>query len=142
MGLVDGSVPVATPETARFWEGIEREQFELPRCRGCSRFFFPPSNVCPHCSSREAAWEVVSGRGQLYSFVITHRPWPGWGSPQPMSVALVELAEGPRLVSTVVDCPQTPEALVIDMPLVAVFRVFGGKRRMLCFRPANDGAGE
>lgn len=54
-----------------------------------------------------------------------------------MSVALVELEEGPRLVSTVVDCEQTPRALVIDMPLIATFKVFGSKK-MLCFAPGSQ----
>ena len=54
-----------------------------------------------------------------------------------MSVALIELEEGPRLLSTVVDCRQERDALTIDMPLVATWRRFGAREHMLCFRPAN-----
>jgi uncharacterized protein len=134
--LVTGNVPVATPETAPFWEGVSLGSLRLPRCQECTRWFFPPSPVCPTCTSREVKWFAASGRGTLYSYVIAYRPLPEWQSTSPMSVALVELQEGPRLVSTVVDCEQTPQALVIDMPLVATFRDFGGHFKMLCFAPA------
>jgi uncharacterized OB-fold protein len=53
-----------------------------------------------------------------------------------MSVALIVLEEGPRLVSTVVDCEQTPSALVLDMPLIATFKQFG-PQKMLCFAPVS-----
>jgi uncharacterized OB-fold protein len=79
----------------------------------------------------------MSGRGTLYSFVITANPWPTWELPPPFSVATIALDEGPRLLSTVVDCEQSPEALKIDMPLVATWRQFGDGPKLLCFRPAG-----
>jgi uncharacterized protein len=55
-----------------------------------------------------------------------------------MSVATVELEEGPRLISTIVDCEQSAAALVLDMPLVATWRAFGDGPKMLCFAPAAE----
>lgn len=133
-------VPVPTPETQPFWDGAAQGELRLPRCGPCDRAFFPPTVVCPFCAGKEIDWIVASGRATLYSYVIHHRPPPQWGTEGPRSVALADLAEGPRLVTSVVDCPQTPEALVIDMELTAVFRPFEG-RPMLCFRPTNDAPG-
>jgi uncharacterized protein len=128
--------PLPLPESRPFWDAVEQGELRLQQCGDCAKFHFPPSPACPHCSSRAQAWKPVSGRGTLYSYVIAQSPWPQWNADGPMSVALVELEEGPRLVSTVVDCPQTPEALRLDMPLAATFRPFGA-RRMLCFAPTE-----
>ncbi len=131
-------LPRALPETQSFWDGAESERLRIQRCADCGRHYFPPAPVCPFCTSREVAWEDLSGRATLYSFVITASPWPLWNLAPPFSVATIALEEGPRLLSTVVDCEQTPEALKIDMPLVAAWRTFGDGPKLLCFRPAGD----
>jgi uncharacterized OB-fold protein len=84
------------------------------------------------------AWETASGRASLYSYVVTVSPWPLWDAGSPVSVATIALEEGPRLLSTVVDCEQTPAALRIDMPLLATWRRFGDGPRLLCFRPSGE----
>jgi uncharacterized protein len=133
-------VPVPTPETRPFWDAASRDRLHIPRCVTCDRAFFPPSPVCPHCTSRDVEWFDASGKATLYSFVIHQRPHPLWETDGPRSVALVRLAEGPMLVSSIVDCPQTPEALVFDMDLRATFRPFGGQP-VLCFTPARNEVG-
>lgn len=135
MGFIgSGAAPFILPETKPFWDAVEQERLIIQRCQRCSRFYFPPAPVCQHCAARTVAWVEVSGQASLYSFMIASNPWPEWEADGPMSVAQVELAEGPRLVSTVVDCSQTPEDLIVDMPLVATFRPFAG-RKLPCFRP-------
>ena len=131
-----------TPETTKFWEGSEQGKLLIQRCSDCSSHYFPPSPVCPKCSSKHVSWVEASGRGTLYSFVIAQTPWPYWPSQQPMSVALVDLVEGVRLISTVVDCEQTPESLEIDMPLLATWTRCGGEKgpNLLCFKKAPVGA--
>ncbi len=132
--MTDPLIPVPTPETQPFWDGVESGELRLPRCTDCGGAYFPPSPVCPACTSRRTEWITASGDATLYSYVINHRPPSGWDSDGPMSVALVRLAEGPMLVSTVVDCEQTRQALVLDMPLRATFRRFAGTA-VLCFAP-------
>jgi uncharacterized OB-fold protein len=63
---------------------------------------------------------AASGRATLESYIINHRPRPDMGT-EPHSIAVVTLAEGPRMMTNIVGCPQTPEALVLDMPLRVVF---------------------
>lgn len=130
--------PFALPETRPYWEAAAAEQLSLQRCQDCGQCYFPPAGICPHCTSRNVAWEIMSGRATLYSYVISASPWSQWGVQGPMSVATVALAEGPRLLSTVVDCEQTPAALQIDMPLIATWRTFGDGPKLLCFRPAGE----
>jgi uncharacterized OB-fold protein len=129
-------VPVPTPETQPYWDGIAEGKVRITRCRSCAQPFFPPSPVCPHCTSQDIEWFDASGRASLYSYVIHHRPLPYWGTEGPRSVALIELAEGPRLVSSVVGCDQTPEALRIDMELRATFVPFDDTT-LLCFEPTD-----
>lgn len=130
--------PFALPETKGYWDAAAAERVEIQRCRDCAQCYFPPAPVCRHCTSRNVEWETMSGRATLYSYVITTNPWPLWELPGPMSVATVALEEGPRLLSTVVDCEQSPNALQIDMPLQAAWRKFGDGPKLLCFAPATE----
>ncbi|MDH4077912.1 MAG: OB-fold domain-containing protein [Acidimicrobiia bacterium] len=130
-------VPVPTPETRPWWDALAEHRLDLPRCERCEQVFFPPTAICPRCASTALRWVTASGEATLYSYVIHHRPLKLWRSEGPRSVALVKLAEGPMLVSSVVNCPQTPEALQLDMPLRATFEPFD-ELTVLCFEPAGE----
>jgi uncharacterized OB-fold protein len=77
----------------------------------------------------------ASGRARLYSYVISHRPAPGFKPPY--SIAVVELEEGPRMMTNIVECPQTPEALQLDMALEPVFERLDDEITLPLFRPAG-----
>jgi len=83
------------------------------------------------------AVEAVSGRGTLYSYLINHTRHAGIASPY--SIAVVQLDEGVRMMSNIVNCDQTPEALVIDMPVEVVFEVFSDEITLPFFQPVSDG---
>lgn len=131
-----GFVITTLPETQAFWDQVAQERFVMPKCNRCGSHYFPPSPVCQKCCSKDVGLEPVSGRATLYSYVIAQNPWPDWHAQGPMSVALVLLEEGVMLTSMIVECPQTPAALFIDMPLVATFKEFGS-RKLLCFKPQS-----
>ena len=114
------TLPKPTPETRHYWEGCKAGELRLQRCRACNEPYFPPRPFCPLCASRDVEVFTASGRATLYSFVINHRPRADIGT-EPHSIAVVELAEGPRMMTNVINCPQTPEALQLDMPLQVVF---------------------
>jgi uncharacterized OB-fold protein len=128
-------VPQATPETEHFWQGTRAGEIRLQRCDSCRQVYFPPRPFCPKCSSRSVSVFRASGRAKLYSYVINYRPHPAWGGPY--AIALVELEEGPRMMSNLVGCPQTPEALVLDMPLEATFEKLTDEITLPLFRPAG-----
>jgi len=133
------ALPVPTPETRHFWEGTLAGELRLQRCRPCGRAYFPPRPFCPRCASRDVEVFAATGRGHLYSYVINHRPAPGLEDRAPYAIAVVELAEGPRLMTHVVGVPQTPEALRLDMPLAVDFEHVSEGIALPVFRPAGDG---
>src|SRR5690349_16918480 len=94
-------LPEPTPETQHFWEGCKVGELRLQRCRDCAQAYFPPRPFCPKCTSRAVEVFAASGRATLYSYVINHRP-PPWlkeAPKEPQSIAVVELAEGPRMMT-------------------------------------------
>ena len=129
------ALPQPTPETQHFWDGTKRGELLLQRCNRCNGTYFPPRPFCPKCSSRDVSVVPASGRATLYSYVISHRPAPGFTPPY--SIAVVELAEGPRVMTNIVDCPQTPEALQLDMPLQAQFEKISDSITLVNFRPVR-----
>lgn len=126
--------PRPTPETQPFWDGCAAGELRLQRCASCDAHYFPPRPFCPDCLSDDVTWEPVSGRGTLHTYVINHRPAPGFEAPY--AIAVVQLDEGPRMMSNIVGVDQTPEALVLDMPLEVTFEERGDVQLPL-FRPAG-----
>ena len=127
-------LPQPTPETQRFWDGAKRGELVIQRCDDCHHAYFPPRPFCPACGGRSVSDEVASGRATLYSYVINQRPHAAFDGP--VAVAVVELAEGPRLMTNVIDSPQTEEALQLDMELEVVFEVQNDDIALPLFRPA------
>lgn len=130
-------VPTPTPETAEYWRAAARGELRLPFCAACDGYVFYPRAACPTCWSEELTWTTLSGRGRLHSYLISHIAAPGFEEDVPYAIAIVELDEGPRLMSSIRGVPQTPEALVLDMPLVVEFEVRGATA-IPVFRPADD----
>ena len=131
-------VPGPTPETEHFWAGARAGQLKLQRCTECSEVYFPPRPFCPSCISRNVEVIDASGKGTLYSYVINHRDHPAHDSPY--SIAVVELEEGPRMMTNIVNCAQTPEVLVLDMPVEVVFESISDEISLPYFQP--EGAGQ
>lgn len=130
-------MPQPTPETRHFWEGCKQGELRLQRCVGCKQSYFPPRPFCPHCASADIEVYSASGRATLYSYVINHRPRPDMGS-EPHSIAVVELAEGPRMMTNIIDCPQTPEGLQLDMALQVVFQKENDEISLPLFAPVRS----
>jgi uncharacterized OB-fold protein len=128
-------VPQPTPETQPYWDGAKQGEVRLQRCGDCSHVYFPARPFCPACSSRSVSWFTASGKGTLFSYVINHRAPKGFEAPY--IIAVVQLAEGPRMMSNIVDCPQTPEALEIDMPLEVTFVKATDEISIPQFRPVE-----
>lgn len=129
-------LPRVTPETAHFWTGTREGVLLIQRCRDCENRYFPPRPFCPRCSSRRVEPFAASGRASLLSYAISARPAPGLAAPY--SIAIVELEEGPRMMTNVVNCPQTPESLVLDMPLQVVFERQSDEITLPLFEPRSQ----
>ena len=113
-------IPVPSDESKPYWEGLREHRLMMPKCSACEGYWFPPTQYCTHCRSGDWAWTQVSGKGKVFSFVVYHRVYhPGFAEETPYAVAVIELAEGPRMLSNVVGVP--PEAIICDMPVEIVF---------------------
>ncbi len=113
-------VPIPSPESAPFWQAAKEHRLLIPRCNACKKFWFPPSQLCPHCLSADTGWEAVSGRGRIYSFVVFHRVYhPAFAGEVPYVVAIVELEEGPRMLTNIVGMPV--DQVRCNMPVTIVF---------------------
>jgi len=104
----------------------------------CGDAYFYPRPVCPACGSTAVEWFTASGEATLYSYVINHRPAPGFEDEGPYAIAVVQLAEGPRMMTNIVGVPNTPEDLVLDMPLRVTFER-RGEVSLPLFTPAEGG---
>ncbi|MCB1691445.1 MAG: OB-fold domain-containing protein [Pseudomonadales bacterium] len=126
-------LPIPTPETRHFWEGTKEGELRLQRCDDCSETYFPPRPFCPACSSRQVSVFKASGKATLHSYVINHRPHPAFDGPY--SIAVVQLEEGPRMMTNIIGTEQTPEALVLDMPLTVTFEAMSDEISLPYFQP-------
>jgi uncharacterized OB-fold protein len=84
-------VPVPTPETQPFWDGCAAGELRIQRCLDCDKPYFYPRPVCPACGSAKVEWFTATGRATLYSYVINHRPAPGFSEDGPYAIAVVQL---------------------------------------------------
>ncbi|MFC7404035.1 Zn-ribbon domain-containing OB-fold protein [Georgenia alba] len=98
--------PTPTAESRRFWDALAQGRFELPYCPACERWFFYPRAVCPTCWREQWGWRAASGRGTVAAWSVVHRPGhPGWAPTAPYPLAVVDLAEGPRMLAHVLADP-------------------------------------
>ena len=129
--------PVFTPDAAFFWEGAARGELLGQRCADCSRLTHPPRPMCPACHSTRREIVKLSGRGTVYSWVIPRHPAPVGFAEAPI-VALIELEEGIRLVSNLVEVE--PGAVRNGLPVEVCFAPTRGGRAVPVFRPRTGGA--
>jgi uncharacterized protein len=105
-------LPQATPLSAPYWQACREGRLVVQRCSACGHRQFYPRVMCTQCASDSVAWEATSGRGRVKSFTVIRRAVSAAYEPDvPYVVALIELAEGPTLMSNVVGCE--PEAVRI-----------------------------
>jgi uncharacterized OB-fold protein/acyl dehydratase len=125
--------PALTHDNRFFWEGIDRRELRIQRCNDCQRLQHPPGPMCPGCHGLDLGWVRASGFGSVYSFVVAHHPAiPPFEYPN--LIALVELAEGTRLVANLVGVAR--EDVRIGMPVALEFAEVEPGRLLPCFRPA------
>jgi uncharacterized OB-fold protein/acyl dehydratase len=124
--------PSVSRDTRFFWEGVERGELRIQRCESCGKFHHPPVVRCPECGSYEQGYAASAGRGTVYSFVEPcHPKLPAFE--YPYVVGLVELEEGVRLLTNIVDVD--PELVRIGMPVDLLFRKVDAEMTLPVFRP-------
>lgn len=133
--------PVPDLDSAPFWEGCRRGQLLLQRCLACGAHRYPPRPICPRCRTLGGEWIPASGRGTVYSWVVAyHPPRPEFAAHVPYTIVLVDLEEGVRMVSRLVDTP--PEAVAERLPVEVVFEPLTDDIVLPLFRRAEGGTGD
>jgi uncharacterized protein len=129
-------LPTPEADTQPFWDAAREGRLLIKRCRACGRPHFYPRTFCPHCWSEDVDWEEASGRATLYTYSIVHRnDLPPFPERVPYVAAVVDLEEGPRMLTNVVDCDF--DALEIGMALAVTYRQETDEVTLPVFRPAN-----
>ncbi|MFF1354115.1 Zn-ribbon domain-containing OB-fold protein [Streptomyces sp. NPDC058297] len=107
--------------TRPYWDAAADGTLLLRRCRACERAHHYPREFCPHCWSEDVTWERASGTAVLYTWSVVHRnDLPPFGTRTPYIAAVVDLAEGPRMMTEIVDAEGAE--LRVGMPLEVTFR--------------------
>jgi uncharacterized OB-fold protein len=111
--------PGVSPESKPFWDATGEGKFLLPKCNDCGTVIWYPRTTCPECMSSDVSWFEASGRGTIYSFAVVRRNGGPWRDALPYVLAYVELEEGPRILTNIVDtidleCGQAVEAVFAD----------------------------
>ncbi|WJR76683.1 Zn-ribbon domain-containing OB-fold protein [Bradyrhizobium sp. NP1] len=113
-------LPAPDADTAAFWRGLREGKLLLQHCRACGHVQYYQQAMCRACGSEELEHRAASGRGKVHSFSVVHRaPGPAFKADTPYAVLLVELAEGPRMISTFTG--GKPEDVTFDMDVELTF---------------------
>jgi uncharacterized OB-fold protein len=133
--LLPSPAPYQSPDNQEFWAATGEGRLLLRRCEQCQSFIWYPRPFCPACGSLRTSWERACGRGTVYTFTVVHRSMiPGYRDVVPYVVAYVELAEGPRVMTNIVDVD--PAEVTIGMPVSVVFTDTGEGCALYRFAPA------
>lgn len=120
--------PAVSPETKDYWDAAAQGRLLVRTCHACGEAHHYPRTICPNCFSDRTGWIEASGRGTIYSFSVMRR------TPAPYAIAYVTLAEGPTMMTNIVDCDL--ESIRIGQAVKAVFKPTEGGGALPMFAPA------
>lgn len=133
--MTERFLPTPDAATEPYWTAAAQHRFQMPRCDDCGKFHFYPRALCPHCSSPRLTWAACSGRGTVYSYTIVHRaPSPALADKVPYAVAIVEVEEGPHLMTNIMNVK--PEDVRIGMPVRVDYDDLAPETALPVFVPA------
>ena|SRR6202158_4243697 len=134
MFVIDKPLPRPTEDSAPYWEATRNGELRMQRCDDCEHVRFPPSLLCARCLSEKSEWVQLCGRGTVYSWIVVHQSQhPAFNADTPYNVTIVQLDEGPRLHTHLVDCPN--DQIRIGMPVEVVFDRVNDEVTLPKFRP-------
>jgi uncharacterized OB-fold protein len=111
-----------------FWASVEARAMQLPFCTACNSFFYYPRTICPKCWSSEVEFRPAAGTGRIFTYSVVRSPHgniTGWHQRIPYVVAQIDLAEGVRMMSNVIDCDV--DAVRSGMPVRLTYTEIDGR---------------
>lgn len=128
-------LPSPDLETQPFWDATREHKLLIKRCRSCGAFHFYPRPFCPKCWSEDVEWVEAVGKATLYTWSVVHQnDLPPWPERVPYVAAVVDLVEGPRMQTNIIECPF--DELVDGLALEVVFQDTSDEFTIPVFRPA------
>ena len=129
-------LPTVSGETKPFWDACRRGQLLIQKCDRCDEFQFYPRGICANCWSEDIRWVTASGKGTVWTFTVTYQNrTPGFAEDVPYVLALVELDEGVRMFTNIIECP--PRDVSIGMPVEVTFVQANNQISVPYFKPAG-----
>ena len=128
-------LPTISGETKPYWDYCRRGQLLIQKCDSCEEYQFYPRGICANCWSNDIQWVTASGKGTVWTFTVTYQNGtPGFADEVPYVLALVELEEGVRMFTNIVDCD--PTSVSIGMPVEVTFVRATDQITVPYFKPA------
>ena len=135
MSQLPAPAPLVTVANKEFWDATAEGRFLLQKCDACDLVIWFPRRSCPECWQENLRSFDASGRGTVYSFTIIRKGQNEYKESGPFVYAYVELEEGPRVMTNIVDCPV--DDVRIGMPVEVVWHDTGKGNALYRFRPAK-----
>jgi uncharacterized OB-fold protein len=127
-------LPKVTAVSAPFWDGLKNEKLLVQKCMSCGNVQHPAMPHCVSCWKEDLEWVEHSGTGEIYSYSVCHWPTiPAFKQDAPYVVAIIELQDGIRINSNIVDCKL--DDLRVGMPVTAIFDHVTSEASLIKFRP-------
>lgn len=127
------TIPEVHPEHKEYWDAAAQGQLQIKKCEDCGEFHYYPRVICPHCQSGKTSWHEAKGTGRIYTYSVMRHG-------KPYAIAFVELDEGPRMMTNIVDCDL--DEIYINQKVKAVFKQSGDQDNpgpfIACFTPIAD----
>ena len=132
-------LPQPDPVTTPYWESLKNHEMKIQRCNDTGKYFFYPRGLSPFTLSDNISWEPVSGQGTLHAFTIVYAMRaPGFAEEVPYVVAIVELAEGAKLMTNLIEVEPDPAQIRIGMPVQLVYDDVTEDVTLPKFRPTSS----
>ncbi len=131
-GHIPASMLQQDSDSRPYWEGLAQGELRIQRCKSCARAVFYPRALCPHCHSDQLEWIVASGKGTIYTYTVAHQGFGPFAADVPFVIALVELEEGARMMSRILDAPR--ERVTIGAAVSVTFEGTGEDLTLPYFR--------
>ena len=129
-------LPTVAGETKAFWDSCRRGQLVIQYCDGCDEYQWYPRGICADCWGESVRWVQSSGRGTVWTYTVTYQNrTPGFAEMVPYVLALVELEEGVRMFTNIIDC--NPRDVHIGMPVEVTFQTATPQLTIPYFKPAG-----
>jgi uncharacterized OB-fold protein len=129
-------LPLETNDARGYWDGCRSEKLLVQRCQACGQVQFYPRSICTTCGSQELELIESSGRGVVFTFSVCHRPaTPAYADRLPYVVALVDIEEGVRLMTNILDCDV--DQVRIGMNVEVCFETLADDVVVPQFRPST-----